>query len=94
MPKKVTQKDKQAALRQKHATAPFPVPGESDPPIIVSGGSVTITSKFELTPSRDAKGNYVYKTDKVKVKKIKTKGKKSEEDEPKSDGTFEIELFG
>ena len=98
MPKKETKKDKQAALKQTH-TAPFSAPEsppdeilDNDPPIIVSGGSVKITSKVFLSVSYDERAKrYIYYTDAVKVAKIKTKGKHEQEDETDG-GLFNIEL--
>lgn len=76
------------------ATPPPPPPDEeADPPIIIGGGSVTITSKYFLDASYDSRtGLYTYSTGAVKVGKIKTKGKKDEEDES-DNGKFTIELF-
>ena len=94
MSKKATKQDRQAALRQRHTAkfaAPESPPGESDPPIIVSGGSVTIYSKVFLSVRQEADGTYVYETDKIKVKRIKTRGKKEQEDES-NNGKFRIEL--
>jgi hypothetical protein len=91
MPKKATKSGRQAALRQREHKAEFSAPADSDPPIIVSGGnSVTITSKVKLTESYDGK-LYTYYTSEVTVKKIKTRGKKEQDDES-DNGKFRIEL--
>lgn len=100
MPKKETKKGSQAALRQQH-TSPFSAPespptapADNDPPIIVSGGSVTITSKVFLSVNYDEqRKRYIYYTDAVKVKKIMTTGQRNEQDVPRPDGTFVIDLL-
>ena len=98
MPKKTTKRDSEAALRQTPGTAKFAAadggPAPADPPIIISGGgSVTIHSKVKLHETME-KGKYPYKyyTSEVTVKRIKTKGKKQEEDESNK-GVFEVRLL-
>lgn len=98
MPKKETKKDRQASLKQSR-TARFSAPesppsaeGENDPPIIVSGGSVTIISKVFLSVNYDVRTRrYVYFTDEVNVKRIKTRAKHDQHDETDG-GLFKIEL--
>ena len=94
MTKKATKKGTKAALRQKSHRAEFSAPAESDPPIIVSGGSVTISSKVFLSVSYDERTRrYIYYTDAVKIKKFKAKGNKPPVEEDTDDGKFTIDLF-
>jgi len=77
--------------------APGPPPpvenGDSDPPIIISGGSVTIESTVFLSVSFDAaKQKYIYENKDLKVGKMKMKGKKAQEDDS-DNGKLTIELF-
>ena len=77
-------------------TPPAPVEegeGDSDPPIIISGGSVTIESAVFLSTSYDpAKKRFIYETKAVKIGKMKTKGKKDQDDDS-DNGEFTIKLF-
>lgn len=67
--------------------------GEADPPIIVQGGSITISSRVFLNVSYDARTRrYIYQSDEIRIGRIRTRGKKDQEDESNS-GDFRIELF-
>jgi hypothetical protein len=66
---------------------------DANPPIIISGGSVTIESTVFLTSSFDpVKNKYIYKTDEIEIGKIRTTGRRDEHDES-NNGSFTIKLF-
>ena len=70
-----------------------PAPIDADPPIIISGGSVKIASSVFLDVSYNAAtSRFIYSTSTIKIGKIKTKGKKDQEDDSDG-GKFTIELF-
>lgn len=77
-------------------TPPAPVEegdGDADPPIIISGGSVRIASKYFFDVTYDYKAQrFIYETKDIRVGKIKTKGKKDQEDDSDK-GKFNIELY-
>ena len=76
----------------KLGPAPLENGGDADPPIIISGGSVTIKSAVFLTSSYDpVEKKYIYRSD-VKIGKIHTKGKKDQTDDS-NNGAFTIKLF-
>lgn len=94
-------KDKSKAGKRaskQGVTPPRPAPapvgdGDADPPIIISGGSVTIESAVFLTTTFDpVKNKFIYENRDVKIGMIKTKGKKDQQDDS-DNGKFSIELF-
>ncbi len=67
--------------------------GDADPPIIISGGSVTIESTVFLSSSYDpVKKKFIYEAKDIKIGKINTKGKKDQDDDS-DNGKFTIKLF-
>ena len=79
--------------------APAPPPpveegdGDADPPIIISGGSVRIASKYFFDVTYDySSQRFIYETKDIRVGKIKTRGKKDQEDDS-DQGKFNIELY-
>ena len=67
---------------------------DNDPPIIVQGGSFTVSSKFFLTVRFDERtGRYIYETDQIKIGRIRTKGKDGEQNNAGNQGVFTIDLF-
>jgi hypothetical protein len=81
-----------ASLDYANGPTPLPPPpGDTDPPIIIQGGSVKISSSVFLTASMSG-GRYIYETSAVTIGKIKTRGKKDQEDDTDG-GKFTIQLF-
>ena len=67
--------------------------GDSDPPIIISGGSVTIESEVFLSSRFDAaKGRYIYENKDIKIGKMQMHGKKGEQNDDSDNGKFRIGL--
>lgn len=82
----------------KGVVSPRPTPpapdGDADPPIIISGGSVKIASKYFLDVSYDnGTQRFIYETKAIKIVKMKMKGKKGNQDDDSDNGKFTIELF-
>lgn len=106
MTKKATKRsgrDRQAAVRQRNRRAEFNAPesgGETDPPIIVTGGSVIIASPVELTPAgteqRQHNGQtvtyYIYRNDTVTISEIVARGRGNPHRDQTNNGQFEVKL--
>lgn len=79
--------------RPKPPTVVGGLNGDSDPPIIISGGSVTIESAVFLSVSFDAtKQKYIYENKDLKIGKMSMKGKKDQDDDS-DNGKLTIKLF-
>ena len=104
MPKKATKRgsrDRQAAVRQNYR-AEFNAPetgGENDPPIIVTGGSITIESPVEFTVTTEQRQHngqpytcYVYRNETIHIAEFEAKGKGNPYNDPTDGGRFNIKL--